>query len=171
MHDRTADSIASAVSVVPNVSATIVPFNLVDLQRGQELENEAEAASAHPASKQGHGSKRESDHDADLLPADLRLKERSGGSEEISDVEFRQRAKVAGRIRSVRVQTGPGAQNLECTISDGTGSLLLVCQGRPTIPGIETGARLVVEGMIGSWHSQLAILNPDYELVAGAQDE
>ena len=171
LHDRTADSIASAVSVVPNVSATIVPFNLVDLQRGQELENEAEAASAHPASKQGHGSKRESDHDADLLPADLRLKERSGGSEEISDVEFRQRAKVAGRIRSVRVQTGPGAQNLECTISDGTGSLLLVFQGRPTIPGIETGARLVVEGMIGSWHSQLAILNPDYELVAGAQDE
>jgi len=75
---------------------------------------------------------------------------------------------VAGRIKSVRVQTGEGASNLECTISDGTGSLMLVFQGRPTIPGIEPGARLVVEGMVGSWHQGLAILNPDYELVAGA---
>ena len=78
---------------------------------------------------------------------------------------------MAGRIRSVRVQTGTGALNLECTISDGTGTLLLVFQGRPTIPGIEPGARLVVEGMVGSWHSQLAILNPDYELVAGSSTD
>jgi RecG-like helicase len=66
------------------------------------------------------------------------------------------------------VQTGPGAQNLECTISDGTGTLMLVFQGRPTIPGIEPGTRLVVEGMVGSWHHELAILNPDYEIVAGS---
>ncbi len=160
LHDRTADSIAAAVSVVPNVSATIVPFNLVDLQRGQELEAEAEAE----AKVSSHAAK-------GMLPADQRLQERSGGSEPISDVEWRQRAKVAGRIKSVRVQRGPGASNLECTLSDGSGSLLLIFQGRPTVPGIEPGARLVVEGMVGSWHQQLAILNPDYELIAGSNDE
>jgi uncharacterized protein YkwD len=30
---------------------------------------------------------------------------------------------------------------------------------------------MVVEGMVGSWHHQLAILNPDYELIAGASAE
>ena len=45
----------------------------------------------------------------------------------------------------------------------------MVFQGRPTVPGVEPGARLVLEGMVGSWHQQLAILNPDYELVAGPE--
>ena len=168
LHDRTADSIASAVSVVPNVSATIVPFNLVDLQRGQEIEEEAEAKA--PNAKKAD-AKREQEESGDLLPVDLRLRERSLGAAEISSLEWRQRAKVAGRIRSVRVQTGPGAQNLECTISDGTGTLMLVFQGRPTIPGIEPGTRVVVEGMVGSWHHEMAILNPDYEIVAGAASD
>ena len=59
--------------------------------------------------------------------------------------------------------------NLECEITDDTGSLLLVFLGRPSIPGIEPGARLVVEGMVGSWRRRLAILNPDYELVGERQ--
>jgi amino acid transporter len=162
LHDRTADAIASAVSVVPNVSATIVPFNLIDLQRGQAIEEEVneaveEAPSGKPETERG------------LLPADQRLRQRALGARPIKGVEWRQRAKVAGRVKSVRVQTGPGASNLECTVSDGTGSLLVVFQGRPTVPGIEPGARLVLEGMVGSWHQQLAILNPDYELVAGSE--
>jgi hypothetical protein len=50
-------------------------------------------------------------------------------------------------------------------MTDDTGNLLLVFQGRPKIPGIERGARLIVEGIVGSWSHRLAILNPDYELV------
>ena len=84
----------------------------------------------------------------------------------ISDVAWRTRVRVAGRIRSLRVQTAKGTANLECEITDDTGVLLLVFQGRPKIPGIEPGARLIVEGMVGSWTRRLAILNPDYELVS-----
>ena len=146
------------------MSATIIPFNLVDLQRGERLEEE----SVPPAQVAVIAAEVDEE---DLLPADLRLRERGAGSEGISEVVWRQRAKVAGRIRSVRVQRGPGASNLECTISDGSGSLLLIFQGRPTIPGIETGARLVVEGMVGSWEDQLAMLNPDYEIVAGSSHD
>ena len=164
LHDRTADSIASAVSIVPNVSATIVPFNLVDLKRGERLEEQV----IEKERRQHHGRSETSEHD---LPADLRLRERSSGAIPIEALEWRKRAKVAGRIRSVRVQRGPGASNLECTVTDESGSMLLVFQGRPTIPGIEPGARLVVEGMVGSWHDELAMLNPDYELVAGTSDE
>jgi hypothetical protein len=77
----------------------------------------------------------------------------------------RERIWVAGRILALRGRTDNEAANLECEISDGTGSLLLVFQGRRRIPGIAIGARLVAEGMVGSWRRRLAILNPDYELV------
>jgi amino acid transporter len=168
LHDRTADSIAAAVSVVPHVSATIVPFKLQDLQRGQE----AEAAIEEERKEQSPKSKDRGKAPAKtLLPADQRLAERAAGAQSIDDAEWRQRTKIAGRIKSVRVQTGTGASNLECTIADGTGSILLIFQGRPKVPGVEPGARMVVEGMVGSWHHQLAILNPDYELIAGASAE
>ena len=52
-------------------------------------------------------------------------------------------------------------------LADDTGKLLLVFQGRRRIPGIQPGARLLVEGMVGDWSRHQAILNPDYELIAG----
>jgi hypothetical protein len=81
------------------------------------------------------------------------------------DAKLRQRIWVTGRIRALRGKTGNHASNLECEIADGTGTLLLVFQGRRRIPGVAVGARLVAEGMVGSWSRRLAILNPDYELV------
>ncbi|MGB7051248.1 MAG: OB-fold nucleic acid binding domain-containing protein, partial [Acidimicrobiales bacterium] len=74
--------------------------------------------------------------------------------------------RVAGRVKSVRVQPRAGTANLECVLADDTGRLTLVFQGRRRIPGIQPGARLVVEGMVGDWAHRQAILNPDYELVA-----
>jgi hypothetical protein len=47
----------------------------------------------------------------------------------------------------------------------------LVFQGRPKIAGIEPGARLVAEGMVGAWGRRPAMLNPSFELVAGAPEE
>ena len=166
LHDRTADSIAGVVSAVPNVSATIIPFNLEDYERSSRVEEAIEVATSEASTQD-----RRKPAPKSVLPADVLLAERAGGATPISDTEWRQRTKVAGRIHSVRVQTGDAASNLECTISDGTGTLLLVFQGRPSVPGFEPGARLVVEGMVGSWHHKLAMLNPDYELVSGAHRE
>jgi hypothetical protein len=56
-------------------------------------------------------------------------------------------------------------------LADDTGRMLLVFQGRPRIPGIEPGARLVASGMVASWDRRLAILNPDYELIAGGESQ
>ena len=80
-------------------------------------------------------------------------------------IQARQRVRVAGRVKSVRVQPRAGTSNLECVLSDGTGGLLLVFQGRPKIAGIEPGARLVAEGMVGAWGRRPAMLNPSFELV------
>lgn len=89
-----------------------------------------------------------------------------GKTASIQDAKWRTRIQVAGRIRSLSVQTAKGFVNLGCEISDETGDLLLVFQGRPRIPGVEVGARLIVEGMVGSWRRRLAIVNPTYQLVS-----
>ncbi len=83
----------------------------------------------------------------------------------IGSVEWRQRAKVAGRVRSVRIQPWSGVSTLECTLVDDTGGLLVVFLGRRSIAGIRPGTRMAAEGMIGEQRGQLAILNPDYQLL------
>ena len=154
LHDRTADRIADAVGTVAHVAATIVPFDLEAHHRRRRFRpNAVKADHAKRKPMRGAGVDRE-------------LARRATGTMAISDVTWRTRVRVAGRIRSLRVQTAKGTANLECEITDDTGILLLVFQGRPKIPGIEPGARLIVEGMVGAWTRRLAILNPDYELVS-----
>ncbi|MFI5286252.1 MAG: amino acid permease [Candidatus Dormibacteria bacterium] len=153
LHDRTADRIADAVGGVAHVAATIVPFNLEAAQRRRFRSHAIRADVARRKPMRGTGLDRE-------------LARRATGTIPISEVTWRTRVRVAGRIRSLRVQTAKGTANLECEITDDTGILLLVFQGRPKIPGIEPGARLIVEGMVGSWKRRLAVLNPDYELVS-----
>jgi amino acid transporter len=153
LHDRTADRIADAVGGVAHVAATIVPFNLEAARRRRFRPHAIRPDAARRKPTRGTGVDRE-------------LARRATGTIPISDVTWRTRVRVAGRIRSLRVQTAKGTANLECEITDDTGILLLVFQGRPKIPGIEPGARLIVEGMVGSWQRRLAILNPDYQLVS-----
>ncbi len=84
----------------------------------------------------------------------------------IGDVRWRQRARVAGRVRSIRVQPWGGVPTLECTLIDDTGGIEVVFLGRREVAGIRPGSRLVAEGILGAHHGRLALLNPDYELEA-----
>ena len=153
LHDRTADSIAEAVTLVPRVTATVIPFRFDPKKRRRVRAANEEARS-------------QSQRDAPVLKADVMLAERSEGTTPVSAAVWRERTKFSGRIRSLSVRKVDGAPVLECTLSDGSGTMLLVFQGRSQIPGIERGARVVVEGTVGSWQRRLAIINPDYELVA-----
>ncbi len=124
--------------------------------------DEPDSRSAHRTADR-HREKGRAGEETD---ADRALARRSAGTRPIAEARWRQRVRIAGRVKSVRVQPRAGTSNLECTLADRTGGILLVFQGRPRIPGIEPGARLVAEGMVGAWGRRLAILNPDYELVA-----
>jgi len=187
LHDRTADKISEVVSQVPHVSATIIPYNLrgslaLRARRYRKVVEEAtasaQAAAAapvrHPSTGGAGGggppaepTRRERARGGAVGAADRALADLAVDCQPIAEAHFRERVRVAGRVKSVRVQPKAGTTNLECVLGDGTGGLLLVFQGRPRIPGIEPGARLVAEGMVGAWGRRLAILNPDYELVAG----
>ena len=69
----------------------------------------------------------------------------------------------------IRTATGAGTANVVCTLIDPSGAILLVFQGRRKIPGIQQGAKLVAQGTVGAWEGSLAILNPEYELIAGPE--
>lgn len=83
----------------------------------------------------------------------------------INQARWRNRIRASGTVREVRVHETETGSSLGCEIGDEAGSLLLVFPGRRRIPGIEVGARMLVEGMVGLWRRQLAIVNPYYELV------
>ena len=187
LHDRTADKIAAVLGQVPHVAATIVPFIVGgryaeqvrsygrSIQERARLDEEgAGDGSAPPVDHEGRaGLDRMGRRDGPrrppvVLAADQTLAQRAGATTPIAAVVPRQRVRVAGRVKSVRVQPRAGTSNLECVLSDGTGGLLLVFQGRPKIAGIDPGARLVAEGMIGTWGRRPAMLNPSFELVQGA---
>ncbi len=190
LHDRTADKIAAVLGQVPHVSATIVPFAVGGLfgervrsygrsvQRARRLGGagtdgdgsapvDTDGRSAAERTGRRDGPRRP----VTMLAADQTLAQRAGATTPIAAVVPRQRVRVAGRVKSVRVQPRAGTSNLECVLSDGTGGLLLVFQGRPKIAGIEPGARLVAEGMVGTWGRRPAMLNPSFELVQGAPSD
>ena len=171
LHDNTADHIATAVGHLEHVNATVVPYQLEGGWWSNRREWRRKSEEANPSPHGVRAADRAADREmtARALSHRAAFGERARGTIPIGDVQWRQRVRVAGRVRSVRVQPRAGTSNLECQLSDESGMLLLVFQGRRRIPGIQPGARLVVEGMVGDWARRQAILNPDYELIAGPE--
>ena len=172
LHDATADQIAAAVGQLAHVNATVVPYQLTGgwLSRRREWRPKGRRPPWHAGSGY-RAADRAADREAAERAAFERAAfgERGRGTIPIGEAQWRNRVRVAGRVKSVRVQPRAGTSNLECVLADDSGKILLVFQGRRRIPGIQPGARLVVEGMVGDWARRQAILNPDYELIAGPE--
>jgi amino acid transporter len=156
LHDRTADTIASAVMHVPRTSATIVPYRAVSHRLDETFR---ELAQSDEISR---GGIRE---DAQL-DADIRLKERATDTTPIGTLQEREQVEVAGRVRAMTISKEGGSE-LRCVLADSSGSIQLIFQGRGAIPGIERGTRLLVKGTVMSRDREAIILNPEYEIVAG----
>jgi hypothetical protein len=178
LHDHTADHIAAFVDQLPNVNATIVPFQLGKRRKqlvpwkaggaqGSHALHDAEFGTIESSkAARAAGAKTAAERMAGLQsPSTTGL---SAGAVPISNVRARQPARVAGRIKTVRVQPRAGVSSLECTIADGTGQLLLVFQGRRRVAGIEPGARVVVEGMVAARGRNLVMVNPLYWIMSTA---
>ena len=161
LHDRTADNMAGAVMHVPRTAATIIPYRTLRRLTEGELTEE-------PVSDEvTRGGVREDAH----LDADAKLRARSAGSAPIGDVAEREFVEIAGRVRSMSIGNESGVHELRCVITDNTGSITLVFQGRTNVPGIERGTRLLVKGTVTSLRREAVILNPQYEIVAASQGQ
>lgn len=163
LHSHTADRLVAALSAIPHVSATIAPFDvsgLLEKRRRKVPDPDWSEIAAH-------GERPETGHRPARSPTapTAPFSEPRSGSTAIAELAYRQRMRLGGRVRSVRVQPLAGVPTLVCTVVDGTGSVNLVFLGRRSIPGIEPGSRVMAEGMVGRHNGQLAIINPIYQLL------
>ena len=152
LHDQTADRIVDAVSQLPHVNATIVPFHLTGPVAEWIHRRPGGGVDRPDQPRQAAGPRAR----AFVHP----------GTISITEVRPRTRAAVAGTIETVRVQPFGGVPSLEATIDDGTARLIVAFLGRRQVPGIQVGTRIRAEGMVGTHRGQLALLNPLYEILA-----
>ncbi len=189
LHDRSADGIAQAVSELPHVAAMIVPFDVVDAisETGQNVVDPSRYEGALRTvgrgvrtvseGEGGDGGTRRAVSRQTLRTSQPTEAREMGNVRQVGEptpigrVCWRQRATVQGRVRSVYVGPVSGSPALECELYDETGGLTLIFYGRRNIPGIEPGARMRVEGMVGEMEGFLAMANPTYELLPREGEE
>jgi hypothetical protein len=159
LHDQTADYIVDIVSQLSHVNATIVPFLVAPgIDRSEALVEvvTTRTARARPATSS------EPSRPTIALPT-------IDGVTPISALQWRRHARVAGKVKSVRVQPWSGVSTLECVLIDNSGeAITLVFLGRRTIPGIRSGAVVAAEATVGKHRGMLAMINPLYELLSAS---
>jgi len=170
LHDHTADKIASAVTRLPRVAATIVPFDVSRVSENVDPAARSQTAAANlraaaeravrgadPASSPATAASVST-----LAPAVAGDHEHRDG---IAAAKWRERVSVTGTVHSVRHRSLSSGMALAVELWDDTGGLLLLFYGRDSLPGIRPGARMRASGMVGSFDDTLAIANPMYELL------
>jgi hypothetical protein len=172
LHDQTADRIVQVVSQLPHVNATIIPFDVAaGMKKELSLDELTRIAADHagvPDLKNGTespaaGAKRDIRHP--VGPA-------VPGTQPIASLQWRTRARVGGRIKSIRVQPLSDVPTVECVIVDGSGeAVTLVFLGRRTVAGLHSGTLVSAEGMIGKHKGRLAMINPSFEVLSAAPSE
>jgi amino acid transporter len=160
LHDQTADRIVEIVSQLPHVNATIIPFHVsagmqertVELERMLSPEMEPARAPAGTARKKPGGRTPSA-----LTPVP--------GAQPIASLQWRTRACVAGRVKTIRVQPLSDVPTIECVVADDSGeAITFVFLGRRSIAGLRNGTQIVAEGMVGKHKGKLAMINPSYEV-------
>jgi amino acid transporter len=159
LHDQSAEQIARPISEIPRVVATIVPFDVERILKGQVREIEsvepekAKATNSAPARTQSNwlqSSEVISHYQESMMP--------------IGSITWRKRAHVAGKVTAIRPAAMDSAPTLEVEIWDESGGVTLQFLGRREIAGLEVGSTLIAEGMVGEDNGALTILNPSYEI-------
>ncbi|HXZ74824.1 MAG TPA: hypothetical protein VEH31_28710 [Streptosporangiaceae bacterium] len=74
------------------------------------------------------------------------------------------RAVVSGMIRSTGTVTMGSGFAFHFTLVDGSGELDVLFLGRGEMRGLLPGARVTVEGRVGSYDCKLALWNPRYRI-------
>src|SRR5580658_1121133 len=157
LHDQTADRIVEIVSQLSHINATIVPFAVAPgIEDDLSLSLPPSAGRIETTLAPVPSS---DDTGAPLAPV--------AGATPISQLQWRHAARVAGRVKTLRVQPWSGVPTLQCVLVDGSGeAITLVFLGRRSIPGIRNGTRMVAEAMVGKHDGRLAMINPTYELTS-----
>ncbi|MSO33735.1 MAG: amino acid permease, partial [Candidatus Nanopelagicaceae bacterium] len=158
LHDQTAENIASAISQLDRVVATIVPFDVQKILDG------------NPNFVSNGNIEVEKFEVLDPKPLSTPISfdpisHSSKDSVKIGSITWRKRAQVVGRVTAIRVAPQNSAPILEVEIWDETGGVTLQFLGRRELMGLNVGATLQAEGMVGDEDGALKILNPSYQII------
>lgn len=162
LHDRTAEAIAAPISQLPRVVATIVPFDVEKIISGRPVFAHEEHSTDLVEVEQIHPQPRSLEEDpitnevtshyaADIQP--------------IAAAIWRHRAHVKGSVTNIRNAPSNSFPHVDIEIWDETGGITLQFIGRREITGVEVGATICAEGMVGETAGNLVILNPSYEII------
>ena len=160
LHDQLGERIATAISRLDHVNATIVPFDV----RG-ELQDLRRFQHPRPAASAKAGSRMDPEAVKAEESADARAFATVPGATPILQLHPREKAKVAGRVRSVTVKPWGDTASLQVELTDDQSSLTLVFLGRRQIPGLTTGSRIVADGTVAELRGHAAMINPHYEFI------
>jgi len=151
VHDETASKLAGVVAEIPNATPILIPHRVYPGKR-TELR-------VGPAVTNG-----ETPRD----PSALAVHAGSDASP-IGELAVRRRARVVGRVSTLRIGSYGKVPSLAARVEDATGGLLLVFPGRREVPGLSSGMTLVAEGTVVEVEGRLAMINPLYEFVSADQ--
>jgi hypothetical protein len=160
LHDQTAEQIASSVTILKGVIATIVPFDVVSLLAESEhapaSQGNVVVESVSPAPKPA------------LKPSvelhELPFTHYEPNLCKIGNVVWRKRSHVIGQVVSI-TSSNIEKPSLDLEIWDETGGITLQFLGRKTLAGIKVGSVIKAEGMVGEENGKLTIMNPRYEVL------
>lgn len=161
LHDQTAEEIARAISQLPRVVATIVPFDVAKIIAGKNVVIHA-----------GHEPVPVPTPPPKIAPTSVvsfknndPVSHYAENMTPIGKIKWRSRAHVQGRVTSIKTAPRDSAPTVDVEIWDETGGVTLQFLGRREIAGLDVGSQLRAEGMVGETDGSLTILNPSYEII------
>ena len=166
LHDRTAEAIASPVSQLPRVVATIVPFDVERIISGNKPLLVQQEQSTDIVTESGAAS--QPTRKIDAASQVTEIEETSHYAKTIYPISaaiWRHRAHVRGQVTAIKNAAANSTPHLEIEVWDESGGITLQFIGRREIKGLQVGNTICAEGMVGEKEGNLVILNPSYELV------
>ena len=125
-----------------------------------------EATERRPVGMWGRAVRRLTSSNSEFHNQELADQARDSGCQTLAECRLRQLATLRGRIGSATLSPRGGRSWLEATVDDGTGTVTLVWMGRRSIPGIEAGRVIKVNGRLVKRGKKQVIYNPHYELLS-----
>jgi len=108
--------------------------------------------------------------DEELAAYELSEQAENRGSTLIEEIERGETIQVTGIVKTATIKPNTQLPAYEVEISDGSGSLIIIWQGRKHVAGIEPGTRLEVEGRITFLSGKPCLHNPVYKILSNEVD-
>ena len=161
LHDQTAEEIAAPISQLQRVVATIVPFDVDRITSGAQLNVHSSPVIAKDSVPAPVAFKPVKDVIKPIEPMSHYAEDLTP----IGKIQWRQRAHVQGQVTAIKSAAKGAAPLLQVEVWDQSGGVTLHFLGRREIAGLEVGAQIRAEGMVGEEEGALTILNPSYQLL------